>query len=265
MGDSPYAKKARSNPEKRANALTALLNEIKPSIVTLQEAADNVLAKTALLGYSLIRDSNGLAILYKRDDYYVIENGVIRNRMQVAALNTTALPPLGISIINLHLPILNRTVEDRRDFARTILADSDQWRIRHKQRFEVISGDFNLPPYDEVIVGKNRGFCANRDKEHCLKHVGTVERGLFNSSWQIFGGQCGALGTYYLDNLPHGPWHIPDQVMLDPGLIQRASVKVQVLIKVNGISLTTPRTLRPEGNTLSDHFPMLVSITPDKP
>ena len=156
MGDSPHAKKERPNPEKRAEVMTALLTETKPSIVTLQEAADNVLAKTTMSGYDLVRGSDGLILLYKRNDYRLIENKVIRNRIQVVALDTTTVHSIGINILNLHLPILNRTVEDRRDFARTILADSDQWRTQHIHRlrlFLVI-----------LIYRLMRGYCGKKSR-----------------------------------------------------------------------------------------------------
>ncbi|AUD04034.1 exonuclease/endonuclease/phosphatase family protein [Spirosoma pollinicola] len=261
MGDSPHATKKRGNYQERAQILTDLLTGHNPTFVTLQEADRVVLSYANLRSYELYNGPPGLVTLVTKDKYKTNENLTRNDRYQLLALDSISRTDKGIKIINLHLPALHKSDDQKREFLRKDMPFINAWRTKHESLYEILSGDFNLPPYDIVIM-EETGVFANRDLKHTIKTTSTFGfgRALYNTSWQVFGGTCGALGTYYYKTLPHGPWHIPDQILIDPKLIGDALVQVKILTDANGQSLATKKVFAPNRDNSSDHFPVLVSI-----
>lgn len=265
MAAAPHARKPKPhpNPAKSAAALTALLHDHAPTIVALQETDPTILAQVKLTAYDLQRGPMGLTTLVLRQAYRPVRNSDIRQRVQVVELDAATPGGASLLVFNLHLPVLYKTELERREFARVfLLPEMTRLRVLGQARLEIIAGDFNLPPYDEIIVGES-GLFANRDLAHTSKRRSTVGRPIYNTSWAIFGGACGALGTYHGPSLAHGPWQIPDQLLLDPRLAENRRVRVQVLTKTSGQDLHTPLPFGyPNKTTASDHFPVLVTLDP---
>lgn len=260
MAAAPHAKKAKAhpNPVKCATALTELLREHVPTIVVLQETDPAILGLVNLRDYDVQRGPLGLTTLVLRLAYRPVSNSDIRQRVQVVKLDSTRAGESGLLVFNLHLPVLYKTEFDRREFARLLLPEMNRLRVGGSSRLEVIGGDFNLPPYDEIMVSEF-GWFANRDLTHTSKKRSSVGRPIYNASWGIFGGNCGALGTYHGRSLAHGPWQIPDQMLLDPRLVENRKVAVAVLTKTSGLDLHTPFGY-PNKLLTSDHFPVLITI-----
>jgi hypothetical protein len=263
MGGAPLAKppKPHPNPKECAEALTAMLQEHNPTIVTLQETDNLLLANANLSAYEIQRGPIGLTTLISRKAFRVIENSQITPRVQVVVVDSNAHGEDGLLVINMHLPVLFTDKDDRKDAATVLMQKIDRTRLDKAPRLEIIAGDFNLPPYDSFIVGQS-GLFANRDLDYSAsKRRGTVGRALYNTSWSIFGGACGAPGTYRHNSVLHGPWQIPDQTLLDPRLIIDAQVQVKIITKTASRILHT-RNGFPDKASISDHFPVLVSVTP---
>lgn len=258
MGDSPYSRKPARPPQPRASALQSLLTEHSPQVVTLQEADPQALSLVDLRGYNIHRGPTGIVSLSKKGSFAQHKNVTVRERAQVVALDSLSGQLPSLWLINLHLPIRERTETDRRDLARTIFTDIDAIRIHNQTRREVWSGDLNFPPYDELVVSRS-GLFANRDIAYASSHRGSVGKGLFNSAWAALGGATGALGTIYHDSLPNGPWQMPDQILFEPSLVRDFRLEVLILTR-SGASEFATRTGRPCKTRASDHFPMLVVL-----
>jgi hypothetical protein len=265
MSAAPLARppKLHANPMRCAEALSAMLREHSPSIATLQESDNLILGHADLSDYEIQRGPIGLTTLIRRKTFRVVENSEIRQRVQVLVLDGMNQGLSDLLVFNLHWPIMYKSEAERRDFARPIVTDMDRVRVSKIPRLEIMAGDFNLPPYDELIVGES-GLFANRDLSHISSRRSSVGRALYNASWSIFGGTCGALGTYRKPSIPHGPWQVPDQMLIDPRLLAVSQIKVQVIIKADTVDLHTPSGY-PNKSLTSDHFPVLVSITPNEP
>ena len=260
MAAAPHARKAKPHPSpvKCAAALTELLREHAPTLAVLQETDPAILAMADLSAYDIQRGPLGLTTLVLRLAYRSVSNRDIRQRVQVVKLDNMLAGAADLLVFNLHLPVLYKTEFDRREFARLLLPEMNRLRVETRPRLEIIAGDFNLPPYDEILVSEF-GWFANRDLTHTSKKRSTVGRPIYNASWNIFGGSCGALGTYHGRSLAHGPWQIPDQMLLDPRLAENKRVEVEVLTKTSSLELHTPFGY-PNKLLASDHFPVLVTI-----
>ncbi len=119
---------------------------------------------------------------------------------------------------NLHLEsaLNGSSIASRREFVRNRLRPVIE-ASRRPGRAELIVGDFNLPPYDEVLMAPG-GLWANRSLEIARHHekIATVTRlPLFNPSWALLGIHYGTCGTYYRSQQPdgEGPWHVIDQAL----------------------------------------------------
>lgn len=270
MGDSPYVKKKTvksrlDNPEdvnRRAKILYELIDTYKPTFVMLQESASSLVALVNHPDYELQRGDLGLNIFVKLNLYKIVENNLNIRRVQMLALDSLELSQKGIKLINIHLPILYKNEVQRREEVRMLMPLINFWRSKFDSRFEIVAGDFNLPPYDEIIITRS-GFFSNRDLSHARNNK--IEKGfgnaLFNVSWSIFSGTCGSLGTYYLaDSYPNGPWHIPDQILIGPELEEDSIIKVKVITSVNSLSLINDKTFSPNKRVASDHLPVLLNI-----
>jgi hypothetical protein len=265
MDGAPHAKppKPHPNPKECAAVLNEILLEYTPTVVTLQETDNALLANINLSGYDIQRGPVGLTTLIRRDKFVAVDNREVTPRIQAVALDSTNRGEEGLLVFNFHLPVLNKDKDDRQEAARLLIPRIDKVRVDRSPRLEIMAGDFNMPPYAPFIVGPSALF-ANRDLTYSSsQRRGTVGRSLYNASWNIFGGMCGAPGTYRRASELHGPWQIPDQMLLDPRLIKGADVNVQIIIKTSKRKLHT-RDGNPRKHLPSDHFPVLVSITPNK-
>ncbi|UOG76816.1 endonuclease/exonuclease/phosphatase family protein [Hymenobacter tibetensis] len=263
MSAAPHAKppKPHPNPKECAEALDAMLQEHNPTIVTLQETDNTLLSYAHLSAYEVQRGPTGLATLILRSRFRVVSNKEVTPRIQAVTLDNIQHGEPGILVLNFHLPVLNEDADDRQEAARTLIPKIDSARANSKLRLEIIAGDFNLPPYAAFIVGQS-GLFANRDPSISSQRRSTVGRPLYNASWSIFGGSCGSLGTYRRASRLHGPWQIPDQMLLDPLLVDKAKVEVQVITKTSVRALHN-RNGNPDRKFASDHFPVLVTISPN--
>lgn len=264
MAAAPHARPARPhpNPSQCAVVLTELLREHEPTIVALQESAPAILAQADLAAYEPYRGPGGLTTLALRRAYRPVSNQDIRQRVQVVALDSATHGEAGLLLFNVHLPVLYKSEYERQEYIRRLMPDINRLRVQNQTRLEIMVGDFNLPPYDVGIVGES-GLFANRDAAHVARKRSTVGRPICNVSWSIFGGTCGALGTYHGASAAHGPWQVPDQLLLDPRLLQGSCVRVQVLTATAGVQLHTALPLAyPNKAIASDHFPVLTTLSP---
>lgn len=234
MGDSVHAKKIRPNSSGRAQILTDLIFDNSPTIILLQEAHRGVLSYANLRQYDLFDGPSNLVTLINKNKYSTVDSISHEDHFHLLALDSLSKGENGLKIINLHLPTLYKDEREKQEYIRKRMPAINKWRTKHEPRYEIMGGDFNIPPYDAVLI-EETGVFANRDIRHASTSTSTFNFGkaLYNASWQIFGGACGAPGTYYLNKLPHGPWHIPDQIMLDPDLVRQSKISVKVITEAN--------------------------------
>lgn len=263
MGGSPHARPPKPHPNAPgcAGALTEWLLEYEPAIVALQEVTDELLALVKMAPYEIQRGPLGFAVLVRRQLYRTVKNYDLRQRVQVVQLDGVSRALASLVVFNVHLPVLHKDEDDRRDgnylFARDIVREV----VGAPTREGIIVGDFNLPPYDAFIVGR-AGLAANRDLAHAQASRSTAEPAFYNASWTIFGGAAGAAGTYYRASVPHGPWQVPDQLLLSPRLLEGRQFQVQVLTRLTrlpGYKVCTSGG-RPSKQHTSDHLPVLLTI-----
>jgi endonuclease/exonuclease/phosphatase family metal-dependent hydrolase len=260
MGDSSHAV-LRPNDIMRSDILSDLLYIHNPIIVTLQEANRVVLSNAKLFNYEIFYGLSGLVTLLRKGIFYHVDARNIGTRAHGLSLNNLHNRQPILKIVNIHLPILNLDIVEKRERARKFINESDSWRAFHDPRFEILSGDLNMPPYDEVMMVES-GFCSNRDLNHIIKKHRAINKYIYNCTWKVFGGGCGSLGTYYLNNVPHGPWHLPDQILIDPRIVENNRVDVEIITSVNSQTLITKSGI-PNKRVASDHLPLLVTTDLD--
>lgn len=148
-------------------------------------------------------------------------------------------------------------------------------RIGHSRTLLV--GDLNANPYEAGVVGA-AGLHAVMTRERAARLSRKVqgrERPFFyNPMWALFGdSSSGPPGTYHYDSGQYVNyyWHIVDQVMMRPSLIEQFDISSLEVITTDGeVSLlTTPRGRPsrewqkgiPDAKRFSDHLPILFRLS----
>jgi hypothetical protein len=235
----------------RLELLSEALQQLQPDFVFLQEA-DSRARRMLDVGYECAEGPKRIVTLWRKGQYVSQGSWEATQRAQLTLLDPSFL------LLNVHLPVLHCSKPKQRSAGGHIREELILARGQHAGRREVHGGDYNMPPHDELLV-MDSGFYANRCLEYALKSgIDISKKRLFNCSWKVYGGDCGALGTYYSGDCEDGPWNVPDQIFLDPQIVGNGIVEVRVITTVAEHSLMK-RTGTPGGRG-SDHFPLFVSV-----
>lgn len=146
---------------------------------------------------------------------------------------------------------------------KTIVQQLQEARQRSPLPYEVILGDFNFDPHDDLLVG-NDGFRANGHApwvRQQKKKAAPADVPMFNPSWRIYGGHCGAPGTYYrrADRSGRGPWLVRDQILVAPELVDDARSTPVVISSIGGVELAKQDGC-PDSALVSDHLPIGLNL-----
>lgn len=176
------------------------------------------------------------------------------------------LPGLpSILMVISHLPSkryrdANSQVSDSVEFAQTIRQIERQ--VGHERT--ILVGDLNMNPFEAGMTGvKNLNATMSQRKALAGKRQsdGQPYPYFYNPMWNLFGDlTSGPPGTYYY-NGSFDCWHIFDQVILRPSLLELEyfdARSVRILETDGELSLLTKHRL-PNKN-LSDHLPIIFSL-----
>ena len=130
----------------------------------------------------------------------------------------------------------------------------------------VLVGDLNMDPFDDGVVTTS-GFhgVMSRDTAKRKSRVvqGTTYHFFYNPMWNLLGDRIGKpIGTYYYSNGEHIDyfWHIFDQVLIRPSLIDLFEVSNLEILTTDGkISFLTSNGL-PDKQKVSDHLPIKFTL-----
>lgn len=255
-------KTERSTGTSRRQLLSHLIDDLRPSIVALQEAPEGLRIKGGL------KKEAGPGNLFTAFDPAIWQRTERREflRRAVGLGLIHCRSGREIFLWNLHLPSLlnGNTPSNQRAYVRDRFKPEFE-SSRKAGRSDVLVGDFNLPPYDEVVMAPG-GFWANRSLHDALEHARnavTPQLPLFNPSWELFGNHTAPCGTYYLTQRldGEGPWHVIDQALMSPELATPGSSHVRLISSVRATSLCGADAIRvPLKEVGSDHLPFQVTI-----
>jgi exonuclease III len=131
----------------------------------------------------------------------------------------------------------------------------------------IVIGDFNMNPFEEGMIMTNC-FNAVMSKEIAMKGSKKVQgkdyKYFYNPMWNLFGdNKDEPFGTYYYNSSGHINyyWNIFDQVLLRPNLIQNFNHDSLKILNSDGIASLLNKSGIPNKSDLSDHLPVLFSIT----
>lgn len=185
-------------------------------------------------------------------DRYTIRHLKIPNKLQIL-------------LVIAHLPSrLHENIESLRD--KVIGFSEHIKRIENEEKHQrtIVIGDLNLDPFDSAIV-KARGLHAVMSQEISKRRSRTVDAEKFpffyNPMWNFLGDQTnGPPGTYYYDKSQAITyfWHIFDQVLLRPDLLDRFDFSNLRIIESDG-----PYSFLDNGRPnklFSDHLPVFFSL-----
>jgi hypothetical protein len=175
-------------------------------------------------------------------------------------------PPIGVEllVIGAHFPskLWLRDEEQAlysRDAAQTIC--DLEIRIGHSNT--LVIGDLNMDPFEDSMLASD-GFHAVMDRSIALEISRTVhgkERNFFyNPMWGRFGDErSGPSGTYFRRGGSISPfWHMFDQVLLRPSLLQYYSPsELKILSEIGDHSLLKGGRI---DTSISDHLPIFLRL-----
>lgn len=161
------------------------------------------------------------------------------------------------------IDIRNYDKEARQSYAQSI---ADEMRFVSEQqntRKMVMLGDFNMNPYDSGMnlpTGLNAMMTRACTVAGYREYIGKKYDFYYNPMWSNFGDNSdGPAGTIY-DTSNQGPygWSIVDQVVIHHSLVPIFE-NVRILTEAESLSLMNKKG-RPDGNRISDHFPIIVNF-----
>lgn len=261
MGCSKYAKTDTRRESRLLAILRGLIEEQDAALIALQEAPSET-AMTIALGkdYSLRRTVEGVAIAYDTRRWYCDQEYSSSGRVLMLGLC-----PLGAShslwMCSAHVPTMYKDAVQKREFVRTeIVAKLRICRAIDQERENVVAGDLNVPPFDEVILSGD-GLRSNRSLRWVSDRASGIDRSLFNATWAILGRHDDACGTLYRSDVGHdGPWYAVDQIMMSARLVGSAH-DAKVIDRVSGNRLRNSGPVgMPNRKVGSDHLPIVSTI-----
>lgn len=171
---------------------------------------------------------------------------------------------LGYHIVAIvHFP--SKMFADRWDYldeVRGLKATIEEKEAAESTNNTVIFGDFNMNPFEDAMVNADAFFTVPCRKV-ADKKIKTIRRKqysiFYNPMWNMFGDKDGPPGSYYYSktSIQNYYWHIFDQVLLRPSLIEHFCLdKLKILNSIDAQSIADPEG-RP---SVSDHFPLYFEI-----
>jgi hypothetical protein len=129
----------------------------------------------------------------------------------------------------------------------------------------ILVGDLNMNPFDRGLAG-TIGLQAVMSQEVAKGENREINEEkypyFYNPMWSLFGDLTpGPPGTYYYDKRERYLryyWHMFDQVLIRPSLLDRfSSGDLKILTSIGNLSLMSPTNGRP---SLSDHLPIFFKL-----
>jgi hypothetical protein len=171
-----------------------------------------------------------------------------------------------ILIAMVHLPSRMHSASESQRTSCSLLARAvleQEATVGHTRT--IVVGDFNVDPFEHGFVATD-GLHAVMSKAVAQRRTRRVEGRdfdfFYNPMWSCFGDTGNKpCGTYYYDKAEHVNyfWHIFDQVLLRPDLLNGFSDDVRILTMAGSTPLLD-RNGRPDGDNASDHLPILFSL-----
>ena len=261
MGCGLRAKTDATVVERRLKLLAAMVQQVSPTLIALQEApAESELLVALGTRFSVLRTTGGVAAVHDNRLWSSDSQDIANPRMAVLGLRAVGAGT-ALWILSIHGPALYVDEYDKRRFVRSIAERLKALRVVDSLRREIVAGDMNLPPFDQTVM-RSDGLHASRCLPWSSDRKTGIDRALFNPTWQLLGRHSGASGTFYQSDIAFdGPWCAIDQIMLSPDLADGGH-SIDILDSVNGATLRTRgRIGAPDSGIGSDHLPLLATLT----
>lgn len=155
---------------------------------------------------------------------------------------------------------------DRFTLARQIREKLEQAEDGQKHRRSIVVGDLNSDPFEEAITnsdGLHAVSARSIAKRTSRQVAGEKRHFLYNPMWSLLGDlSAGPPGSYYYRRATSSCrfWHMFDQVLLRPELIDSfLPSELRLLTSVAGTTLTGDGS-EPDSSVASDHFPLVFEL-----
>ena len=251
--------------------VTRLVSDHRVSVLAVAESGGidtaellSDLNQDAIEYYLASSDSDSVAIFTKFDPTFlmVVER---RNGITIHRLALPGHPEIFIGIV--HLPSkLYLSDLDQSDLASRCARTVEEVERSAGHTRTVLFGDFNMNPFERGM-SSSEAFHAVMDRQvasRVSRMVRKERRRLFyNPMWSKMGDlNEGPAGTYYYQS--SAPlayfWHMFDQVLVRPSLIDRfMEGRLRVITEVGDHKLLD-KDGRPDLRIGSDHLPLLFSV-----
>lgn len=147
-------------------------------------------------------------------------------------------------------------------FANHITAAEE--RIGHSRT--ILVGDLNMNPFEDGVIGAN-GLNAVMSRSIAKRGNRIVDKEtypyFYNPMWNLLGdATTGPPGTYYYPQSEHVAffWHMFDQVLLRPDLIERFRVDDLKILESDGMIRFLSEKGYPNKRRFSDHLPIFFKL-----
>jgi exonuclease III len=151
----------------------------------------------------------------------------------------------------------------RQEFAHSLASDITFVKEQQNTNKLVVIGDFNMNPYDRgmtLATGLNAMMTRDCVAQKSRRRNNKEYEFYYNPMWSLFGDNTvGPAGTIY-DASNQGPygWSMFDQVLIHHSIVEFFH-DVKIIDQAGEFLLKNARG-RPDSNSASDHFPILVSL-----
>ncbi len=130
----------------------------------------------------------------------------------------------------------------------------------------LVIGDFNMNPFSRGMVQAN-GFHGVMSRQIAQKRSRTIRNQdypfFYNPMWSLLGDATpGPSGTYYYNpsNYASYYWHMFDQVLLRPDLLDSFENQNLQILDADGKQSLLTRSGQPDKENRSDHLPILLKL-----
>jgi hypothetical protein len=161
-----------------------------------------------------------------------------------------------------HFPSkLHATVDRQRRLSERACQAIEETELRCQHMNSVMVGDFNMNPFDEPMIS----FTGIKSTNHSTIGQRAYTRDdesaflFYNPTWTLYGKYQMSPGTYKYSNLGHNvlSWHLIDQVIIRPSLIQSFDFDRFAIVQTIGRYSLCTNAGKPK---VSDHLPICFTL-----
>lgn len=188
------------------------------------------------------------------------------HRLTIRSLNLPGTDPINVAAV--HLPSkLHQSAESQSAASVELSHIIKEVEVTSGHTRTLLVGDLNMDPFEAGVISAN-GLHAVSSRKIAKRESRTVQGRdfpfFYNPMWNLLGdARTSSPGSYYYSNAEYVTrfWHMFDQVLIRPSLIDVFDITELKILTAAGSDLLLTDAGIPNNRLTSDHLPLIFELS----